>query len=124
MGEPRALTVNEVRAAFLDHVAGLIRYWDSCDLTSTPVPGVPLQLRRLEGLAFSLLVTLDGGSMALPGFIVAPSPHPDDEAYQRDLGESWFPRAENHPLDIAGSLHEQMKRPSEDRGDHPKGEGA
>jgi hypothetical protein len=66
----------------------------------------------MEGLAFSILVMLDGGSAMLPGFVVAPLPDPSDKDYHIMKGENYFP--ENHDAaekikgDIAGALHERM----------------
>jgi hypothetical protein len=56
------------------------------------------------------MVALDGGAMALPGFIVAPNPHPSDKEYHISEGSDYYP--ENHELDIkgdiAGGLHELL----------------
>ena len=92
------LTEDEVRRRFLKEVWGLIEYWEN--VYSTP-------RMRLCGLAFSMLVMLDGGSN-MPAFVVAPLPHEDDKAYCIEKGEDWFP--ENHEsnvrCNISGSLHE------------------
>ena len=94
--EPRQFTTDEVRQAFIQHVWALIEHWRT---TSTSTD-------RLEGLAFSILAALDGNSAALPGFVVAPAPHPDDQEYLRANGENWYPAAPGVECDIAGSLHE------------------
>jgi len=96
---PREYTKAEVRQKFLELVWSYINYWYHLpDKTC---------LDRMEGLAFGMLVILDGGT-PLSGFIVAPSPHAEDKQYLKDQGENWFP--ENHEstinCDIAGSLHE------------------
>ena len=82
------------------------KYWDKVDGKDAP----KTQKDRLEGLAFSMLVILDGGAMDLPGFIVAPDPHPSDKEYHISEGSNYFP--ENHKLDvkgdIAGCLHEML----------------
>lgn len=92
-------TKEEVRQKFLELVWNCIDCWYH-------LPGKTC-LDRMEGLAFGMLVILDGGT-SLPGFIVAPSPHPEDKEYLKDQGENWFP--ENHEslinCDIAGGLHE------------------
>jgi hypothetical protein len=95
-------TTEQVREKFLTHVGGLIPYWAKQEGTVE---------RRLEGLAFSLLVLLDGGVASLPKFIVAPDPHPTDRAFHQENGENWFP--ENHEAslksDISGCLHELLR---------------
>jgi len=98
-------TEDEVRQAFLEHVWQTIDYWDGA--YDQKVAQYACR-EKLEGLAFSLLAMLDGCSADLPGFIVAPCPHPDDKAYLQGEGENWYP--ENHDTDIAcdigGGLHD------------------
>lgn len=100
---PRELTEDEVQRVFLDHVRAMCRYWVQ-ESRATTVK------EKVEGVAFSILVALDGGNIGLPGFIVVPSPHPDDKEYRRSRGENWYP--ENDPgavkCDIGGSLHEHF----------------
>lgn len=93
MSESRAFTEEEVRERFLAHVRTMAKYWD----------GVPNQTPsdKLDGLAFSIMVLLDGGT-GLPGFKVIPDPHPDDKAYHQREGENWYP----DDVDIAGCLHD------------------
>lgn len=103
--EPREFTEDEVRKAFLEYVWQIIDYWEGqCDQEVAQYPC----RKKLEGLAFSLLVTLDGESIDLPGFIVAPRPHPSDKAYHQENNENWW--SENHnadvKCDIGGCLHE------------------
>lgn len=98
----REYTVGEIRKQFLEHIRGLVNYWD----------GIPEKTitEKLEGLAFSILVVLDGGAMGLPGFIVAPIPHPSDKQFHVEEGEDYYP--DNYEIegrikgDIAGELHE------------------
>ena len=107
MSKPRVKTEEEIREKFLSHVRSLINYWDRVDGKDAP----KTQKDRLAGLAFSILVTLDGEAADLPGFIVAPNPHPDDKEYHISEGSNYYP--ENHKLkvkgDIAGCLHELLK---------------
>jgi hypothetical protein len=104
--ESREKTTEEIREEFLKHVRSLINYWDKVEGKDSP----KTQKDRLDGLAFSIMVALDGGAMALPGFIVAPCPHPSDKEYHISEGSDYYP--ENHELDIkgdiAGSLHELL----------------
>jgi hypothetical protein len=101
-------TEEDVRRKFLDHVRLMIGYWNSEDVSN--VPATMSSRERLEGLAFSILVALDGNAAALPKFIVAPDPHPEDREFCQQRGERWYP--ENYELDvkadIAGSLHELL----------------
>lgn len=97
----RQYTEEQVREKFLRKVNAIVEYWNN--LTS-----VPDTKEKLEGVAFSILSTIDGNSMDLPGFILAPYPAPEDKEYLITQGEDYFP--ENHnanvAYDIAGGLHE------------------
>lgn len=97
----RVFTNDEVREQFLAQVRGMIDYWDELPKKTTT--------ERLEGLAFSILADIDGCG-PLPSFILAPSPHEDDKAYHQSNGSNWFPFSPEHPHDIGGALHEQLKR--------------
>jgi hypothetical protein len=99
---PRAHTTEEVRTKFLDHVTMMVRYWETVQ-----TGGDKTTRERLEGLAFSMLVMLDGASSGLPKFIVQPDPHPSDRQYHIDQGENYFPEDD---CDIAGGLHEEWSR--------------
>jgi len=94
-------TCEEVRENFLMHIAVMIDYWEGI-----PNGGSPRS--RLEGLAHSILVALDGGSAALPGFVVAPAPHSSDREYCIANGENFYPETPAASCDIAGELHERM----------------
>lgn len=98
---PRMYTQDEVRENFLMHIAVMIDYWDG-----TPNGGSSRS--RLEGLAHSILVALDGCSAALPGFVVTPAPHSSDREYCIANGENFYPEAPIASCDIAGELHARM----------------
>lgn len=70
-----------------DHLDGIARYWARVQLD----PGRDSVQDRLDGLLFSILVTLDGGSGGMPSFDLVPSTHEDDESYHRENGENWWP---------------------------------
>ena len=99
-------TEDEIRGKFINHVRANVEYWNG------PLSEPYDQRERLSGLAFSIMVLLDGGTMVLPSFIVAPHPHSDDKQYHIDNEEDYFP--ENHELDdqikgdIGGCLHEML----------------
>lgn len=98
--ESREYTTDEIRQQFLEQVWTIISYWHN-------LPAKTCR-ERIEGLAFSMLVILDGESAGLPAFIVAPVPHPNDKAFCISEDENFYP--ENHDAnvkgDITGPLHE------------------
>lgn len=102
----KEFTDDEVRERFLRHVWTMIGYW--AGENGSNVPKEYDARERLSGLAHSLLCTIDGSSMALPSFALAPMPHPDDKEYKRSAGENWYPSAGDVEHDIAGGLHELM----------------
>jgi hypothetical protein len=98
--ETRAFTEDEVREKFVGHVRMLIDYWTNETHKQTVK-------ERLEGLAHSMLATIDGCSMGLPSFILAPNPHPDDKKYHEELGDNHWPVNEAEiNCNISGGLHE------------------
>lgn len=82
MSESRAYTAEEVREQFLSHLRNLARYW--ADLPNkTP-------LERTEGMLFSVLTTIDGGTLAVPAMDLIPLPHPEDKEYFISEGENYY----------------------------------
>jgi hypothetical protein len=100
--DPRPLTRDEVQKHFLEYIEVLVDYWERAE-------GPRSTRDRLEGLAFSILVMLDGES-ALPKFSVCSDPHPNDKEFHRSQGENWFPE---EGCDIAGDLHERFFTPKD-----------
>jgi hypothetical protein len=104
LDEPEQYTEDQVREKFIENVWMLIDWWDKETRVENP-------RGKLEGLAHSFLVMLDGGG-SLPKFIVSPDPHPDDKEFHKKEGESWYPQ--NHKAsiscDISGCLHEMLYR--------------
>lgn len=100
----REKTVEEVRSDFLNHIKIMISCWDNLSNKTTK--------EKLEGLAFSILVALDGEAGILPAFIVAPFPHPDDKQFNIDENENYYPENDDAKIncDIAGSLHEYFAK--------------
>lgn len=78
---PRPYTEEEAREAFLGHLRALIVSWESLPQKTSR--------EKLEGLAFSILSTLDGCSR-LPAMDLVLRPHETDEAYCRETGENWW----------------------------------
>ena len=96
--KPREYKRQEILEKFIDHVWGIIKYWDGIPKMSTT--------ERLEGVAFSILTTLDGCAGDQPGFIVAPDPHPEDKEFLQSEGENWYPEIDIEiPSDIGSWLH-------------------
>jgi hypothetical protein len=83
------MTVDEMREAFLDQLDGLANYW-----ATIPNPacgsGETEAQARVRGLAFSVLVMLDGGSLGVPAFDLVPAPHLEDAEFHRDEGGDWW----------------------------------
>jgi hypothetical protein len=98
--KPREYTMEEVREIFLNHVNNMVHFWNDQDEGN--------QLDRLNGLAFSILAALDGASMAVPYFIVAPNAYSGDKNYHKERGENWFPPNDDAKVrcSISGCLHE------------------
>lgn len=61
---------------------------------------------RCDGVAFTILSTLDGSSLDLPAFNLVPAPAEEDQAYYEENGENWFDP--NTVLDF--TLHEYYHR--------------
>lgn len=108
MSEPREWTIEEVQDKFLDHIRSLVNYWAQDHI----VPDYNVK-SKLNGLAFSILSTLDGCS-SLPGFLLIPSPHESDKEYLKEIGENWYkPISEITNIKEAclpGMLHELFYR--------------
>lgn len=96
----REKTEKEIRAEFIEHICEICWYWDGVENTSS--------IEKIIGAIFSTLVMLDGESLGIPSFIVAPCPHKDDKEYMIKHGEDYYPY--NNPKDIkaniSGELHE------------------
>lgn len=99
----RQYTRDEVREQFLKKVASYAKYWENESRAVTV-------REKLEGLAFGMLVILDGGCPDIPGFLVIPNPHPEDKDYHISEGEDYFPFSKSikdvRANDIGGGLHE------------------
>ena len=93
-------SMEEIREEFLEHVRDLIEYWDEAEKSTNK--------EKLSGLAFSILVALDGGAADLPGFLVAPLVSLEDVDSSKEENEDYYPynSGESIKCDIAGSLHE------------------
>ena len=84
--KPRAYTADEVRDMLLDQIRAIANYWATTELD----PEHDTIKRRCEGVAFTILSTLDGSGAVLPGFDLIPTPHPEDKDFHKANGENWF----------------------------------
>lgn len=69
----KKLTKEEARLKVLQHLKRLVKYWDTC-------PNAGTQAERIDGVIFSLLVTLDGGSGDFPAMDIVLRPHKEDNS--------------------------------------------
>lgn len=97
---PKEKKMEEVREDFLNHVRDMVDYWHD-------VPN-KTEKEKLNGLAFSIMAALDGCSVDIPGFIVAPLPHETNKQYHMDNEEDYYPENHNSEVNcnIAGELHD------------------
>lgn len=77
----RAYTEEEVRMEFLNYIAGMAYYW-------AKQPGLT-DLEKCNGLAFSVLTLIDGGTF-MPSFDLIPCPHEEDKDFHIEEGENWY----------------------------------
>lgn len=92
----RELTPDEMKQEFLDYIHALVDYWEHEDRA-------PTIKDKLDGLAFSILNAIDGGSAELPAYALIPLGNPDDIEYCQKQGRNYYPEETE---DIAGSLHD------------------
>jgi hypothetical protein len=82
-------SAEEVRNQLLNHMKGLCQYWSTPPTVPLHKAEFPTERSRMEGLCFSILVALDGGS-SLPGIDLVLNPHPEDKAYHIGLGKKYY----------------------------------
>lgn len=101
------LTESEVKELFLDHILDMAEYWHQQHGADR---------EQLLNMAFSILVAIDGAG-ALPKFILAPDPHPEDREFRNSQDDDWYP--ENHDSDVAcditGELHSELLKRARER---------
>jgi len=99
MRQAKEITREEARYLFMKHIADTVHYWDKESRAESA-------REKLEGLAFSILVTIDGGSSGLPAYSLSPlSRSADDIRYAKENGFDYYPKK---PMDIGAdqALHE------------------
>lgn len=102
----REYTKTEMREKFLNSVRNITEYWATTELDSEN-DNVKY---RCEGVAFSLMVLLDGGSGGSPGYLIISTTHPDDKEYHIKRKENYYPDTTNEMenADIGDALHEEL----------------
>jgi hypothetical protein len=104
-------TVDVVRGEVLNHIRDMVNYWESSEGKTSK--------EKLDGLAFSILVMLDGESN-LPPFIVAPLESSENIQFAISEGRDYYPEnkveiVSKIKCDIAGSLHDQYYQVTEEK---------
>lgn len=79
----RAYTADEMRELFLDHIAGIVNYVAGENQKTCA--------EKLDLLVFSILNVINGTAMFMPAFELRPLPHPDDKAWNQEMGQNWWP---------------------------------
>ncbi len=85
---------------FLEHIRGLIWYWEQ-------EARAPTSKEKLEGLVFSLLTTFDGDAN-MPGMDIVMRPHPSDKDFRIERDEDWYEDGMVINADIA--MHERWHK--------------
>jgi hypothetical protein len=90
--QSRPLTVEEMRAKFLDQIRAYVDYWAHPDRANHM--GHPYSLHsRFSGLAHSILALLDGCSPCIPPVGLKVFPHESDKDYHKARGEHWWSKS-------------------------------
>ena len=103
--EPREYTKEEMCEMFIDHLRCIANYWATVKLDpeNDYEKGRSVIQRRLDGMVFSVLTTIDGCA-GLPAFNLVPHPHPDDKEYHKEEGENWW--SDDKAINDEVMLHE------------------
>lgn len=100
-------TVEECQALFLEKVREATVYWR--DLYRK---GEVLGESAISGVAHSILSTIGGCSIDIPGFLLVPFPHPDDHDYVVSMGERPWPSVDpaiaDKLVDIGESIQSHL----------------
>lgn len=101
--DSRTHTTEEAREIFLKHVAGMVDYWKTTQLSD------PTKC-RLEGLALSILSSIDGSNCQLPSYLLIPFITDEDIEYSKQMGNPNYPitNVPEGEMNIAGELHHDI----------------
>lgn len=96
------LTVEEARTKLLTTLSGYVDYWlDEARVQTAE--------EKMEGMVFSMLCVLDGGTVDMPGFLLIPNVSSQDASHHANLGNKHAPQVAvtvANAMDLAGVLHE------------------
>lgn len=100
----REKNIKEIKKEFVNYIHELVEYWNNNEKKTVK--------EKLNGLAFSILVLLDGESANFPQFIVVPAPHKDDKQYHIEQNEDYYPDndIDNINANISGELHDLFSK--------------
>lgn len=104
----REINEEEARYLFLEHMASLVRYWAKTECRKHIDHNEDQISYRLSGLMHSTLAALDGSACALPGYILQPDPHKDDQKFAIENEHDYYPCPPKY--DITGGLASQLHR--------------
>lgn len=94
---PHEYTEDEIKEKLIKHFWFLLEYWEDLPDKTTH--------ERMSGMLHSLLASLDGSSMEVPGFKIIPIGSKENTEFHKKFGENWYPEED---IDIGGGLHEIM----------------
>lgn len=108
MSDPRAYTKQEIIDMLMDNFRSIADYWATVQLgpeheIKTPEEDIKY---RCEGVVFTMLSTLDGSSMNIPGIDLVICSTPEDVEYYKESGENWF----EPEMRINTALHEHFHK--------------
>lgn len=96
-------TEEECRELFLQNIRGHVAYWK--DLYQK---GEALGETAISGVVHSVLATIGGCSIDVPGFLLVPLAHPEDHDYHLSMGERPWPSVDpalaDKLVDIGGGI--------------------
>lgn len=102
-------TESECKELFLQHCRAHIRYWQ--DLHKNQGKNAE---DAIEGVVHTVLSTIDGCSMGIPGFLMIPYTQRDDHDYMIAQGERPWPVTDEiavaNLVDIGGDLHQYLNQ--------------
>ena len=103
--DPDVITREEARRRFLKTVKSIADYWAHESRAATAK-------EKCDGVAFSILVLLDGGNCGNPAYTVIPTPNKDDKSYCVERGLDFYEDVPDSvtATDIGqGCLHEEFQ---------------
>lgn len=103
---PRQWNDEEITDRFFKYLWDTIKYWSDPKLDVSVKSGETDAESRMTGFVHSLLTMFDGCAGAMPGFIVAPDPHPEDMEYCKGEGLNWYPQ--NHEREVEGDVRSSL----------------